>query len=205
MSDRRDRPGSTGEHDLQRELGTEARADGFYERSMHEALTPRMQRFLADRIMFFLGTADAEGHTDCSPRLGPRGFVNVLDDTTVAYPEYRGNGVHASLGNVRENPSASLTFVDWWDTTVGLHVNGEATLHEDLPGAIDPADTDRQKLWVRVDVEEAYVHCAKHLPRLAIEEFDPPWGTDDETAKLTGFFTDDEADAPDDDPTSDTD
>ena len=45
-----------------------------------------MQRFVAERIMFFLGTADAEGHTDCSPRFGPRGFVTVLDDTPLSVP-----------------------------------------------------------------------------------------------------------------------
>lgn len=184
-----EQPGSDGEHELQERLGTEERAASFYDESVHDSLTPRMQRFIGERIMFFLATADADGHTDCSPRLGPRGFVNVLDADRIAYPEYRGNGVHASLGNIRENPSASLTFVDWWESTVGLHVNGAATVREELPAATDPAPTDRVKYWVEVDVEEAYIHCAKHLPQLRIESFDPPWGTDDETAKRSGFFT----------------
>ncbi|MFC6836572.1 pyridoxamine 5'-phosphate oxidase family protein [Halomarina ordinaria] len=187
-----ERPGSAGEHDLQERFGTEARAESFYDDSMHESLTPRMQRFVGERILFFLATADADGRTDCSPRLGPRGFVNVLSSSRLAYPEYRGNGVHASLGNVEENPYASLTFVDWWESTVGLHVNGRATLHDDIPEAVDPSGTDRRKVWVSVEVEEAYVHCAKHLPRLGIESFDPPWGTDDEAAKKTGFFDGDE-------------
>lgn len=184
-----DFPGSGGEHAIQAEFGTTDRAHRFYDESMHDRLTPRMQRFVTERIMFFLATADAEGHTDCSPRLGPRGFVNVLADDRLAYPEYRGNGVHASLGNVRENPHATLTFVDWWETTVGLHVNGRATLHEHLEGAVDPTNAERTKTWVELEVEEAYIHCAKHLPRLSIEEFDPPWGTDDETAKRSSFFT----------------
>ncbi|MFC6992304.1 pyridoxamine 5'-phosphate oxidase family protein [Haladaptatus sp. GCM10025707] len=183
-------PGSDGEHALQERFGTKERALRFYEDSMHEELNEVMQRFIGERILFFLATADANGHTDCSPRLGPRGFVTVLDEKTLAYPEYRGNGVHASLGNIEENPYASLTFVDWWDTTVGLHVNGPATLHDELSGAVDPSGTDRQKVWVKVDVEEAYIHCAKHLPQLSIEEFDPPWGTDDEGAKRTDFFDD---------------
>ncbi len=186
MSD--DLPGSEGEHALQERLGTTERAAGFYDGSMHEELTPRMQRYVGERIMFFLATADSKGRTDCSPRLGPRGFVNVLEADRVAYPEYRGNGVHASLGNIEENPNASLTFVDWWETTVGLHINGTASIHDEVERAIDPADTDRRKVWVVLDVEEAYIHCAKHLPRLSVEEFDPPWGTDDETAKRTGFF-----------------
>ena len=183
-----ERPGSAGEHTLQEEFETAARALEFYGDSMHDELTERMQTFVSERILCFLSTADADGHTDCSPRMGPAGFVNVLDATTLAYPEYRGNGVHASLGNIRENPHATLLFVDWWDTTVGLHINGEAHLHESIPGASDPAGGDRSKVWVELDVEEAYIHCAKHLPRLSIEAFDPPWGTDDEATKRAGFF-----------------
>jgi hypothetical protein len=89
-----------------------------------------------------------------------------------------------------ENPHASFTFVDWWDTIVGLHVDGAVSLRETMPGAVNPTDVDddRTKVRVELDVEEAYIHCAKHVPRLSIEEFDPPWGTDDADAKRTGFF-----------------
>lgn len=181
-------PGSDGEHELQDQFETKDRALRFYENSMFDYLNKTMKEFIRERIMFFLSTADAGGETDCSPRLGPRGFVTVVDDTHLAYPEFRGNGVHTSLGNIRENPQATFLFVDWWNTTIGLHVNGRATLHDDLPGADDPTDADATKTWVKLEVEEAYIHCAKHLPRLSIEEFDPPWGTDDPEAKKSGFF-----------------
>lgn len=186
-----DRPGSDGEREIQQLLGTEERAERFYEDSMQTELTERMGAFIEERRLFFLSTADSDGHTDCSPRLGPPGFVNVLDAETLAFPEYRGNGVHASLGNMYENPHASLLFVDWWETTVGLHVNGTVELHDDLPAASDPVGGDRRKQWVELDVDEAYIHCAKHLPRLEIAEFDPPWGTDDPEAKRAGYFGDD--------------
>jgi predicted pyridoxine 5'-phosphate oxidase superfamily flavin-nucleotide-binding protein len=187
-AEREDLPGSDGEHALQERFGTAARALAFYEDDLHERLTDRMAEFVGERIMFFPATADAEGHTDCSPRIGPAGFVNVLDADSLAYPEYRGNGVNASLGNVRENPHATFLFVDWWDTTVGLHVNGRASLHDSLSGATDPTGADRTKTWVVLEVEEAYVHCAKHVPQLSVEAFDPPWGTDDADAKQAGFF-----------------
>lgn len=183
-----DTPGSAGERQIQEEFGTRERAQRFYDGAMHSTLTDRMREFVAERILFFLATADAEGRTDCSPRVGPPGFVNVLDDKRLCYPEYRGNGVHASLGNVVENPHATLTFVDWWDTTVGLHVNGRAALRDEVPEAVDPV-AGRPKAWVVVEVEEAYIHCAKHLPKLQIEEFDPPWGTDDSEAKRAGYFS----------------
>lgn len=183
-----DRPGSAGEHDLQESFETRERADRFYEEAMKDHLTERMQEFIRERIMFFLSTTDANGETDCSPRFGPVGFVNVLDADRLCYPEYRGNGVQASLGNMIENPYASLLFIDWWDTTVGCHVNGRVELHDTMTEATDPASVDRRKVWVELYVEEAYIHCAKHVPKLSIEEFDPPWGTDDRDAKRAGYF-----------------
>lgn len=183
-----EKPGSDGEHRVQEQLGTVDRADSFYENAMQSELSDRMQSFIDDRIMFFLATADRHGETDCSPRLGPEGFVNVLEPDRIAYPEYRGNGVQASLGNIEENPHATLTFVDWWETTVGLHVNGAATLREEIPEATDLVDIDRTKVWVEIEIEEAYIHCAKHIPQLSIEAFDPPWGTDDSEAKQVGHF-----------------
>lgn len=178
-----------GEREVQQELGTTDRAESFYDESMHDHLTERMQSFVAERIMFFLSTADAEGRTDCSPRMGPKGFVTVLDEDRIAYPEYRGNGVHASLGNLQENANASLLFIDWWETTVGLHVNGAASLRDEIPGAEDPTGGERRKIWIELEIEEAYIQCAKHIPKLSVESFDPPWGTDDEELKQSGFFT----------------
>lgn len=183
-----DHPGTEGERTLQERFETKERALRFYEDSVYDRLNDVMQAFIDERIMFFLSTTDADGKTDCSPRLGPQGFVTVLDDSRLAYPEFRGNGVQASLGNMYENPYATLLFVDWWETTVGLHVNGSVTLRDGIPAVHDPTDADRTKTWVEIEVEEAYIHCAKHLPRLAIEEFDPPWGTDDPEAKRADFF-----------------
>jgi len=185
-----DLPGSEGEHEIQEELDTKERALQFYDGAMQERLNDRMISFIDERIMFFLSTADGAGETDCSPRFGPQGFVNVLDENRLAYPEYRGNGVQASLGNMRENSQATFLFVDWWETTVGLHVNGEVTLREQLPEAVDPTGVDKTKLWVELEVEEAYIHCAKHVPKLAIEEFDPPWGIDDLEVKKANYFVD---------------
>lgn len=153
-------PERDGERELQREPGTTDRAESFYDESMHDSLTERMQSFVEERIMFFLSTADADGRTDCSPRMGPKGFVTVLDDNRIAYPEYRGNGVHASLGNLRENAHASLQLIDWWETTIGLHTNGEASLRDEIPDAKDPTGEDRRKGWVELDIEEAYIQCA---------------------------------------------
>jgi len=91
-------PGSKGEHQAQEAFGTTRRALTFYNKQMLVYLNPLMREFIARQEMVFIATADAQGACDCSFRAGLPGFVHVLDDTTLAYPEYRGNGVMASVG-----------------------------------------------------------------------------------------------------------
>jgi len=132
-----------------------------------------MQSFLARQQMMFLATSDAHGACDSTLRAGPAGFVSVLGERLVAWPEYRGNGVLASRGNIVENPHVGLLFVDFTGDQIGLHVNGRAGLVEDdvlrsgypdLP--IDTVPGRRPEQWVVTEVVEAYIHCAKHIPRL---------------------------------------
>ena len=130
----------------------------------------------------------------------PTGFVVVLNDKTLIYPEYRGNGVYASLGNISENGHVGILFVDFLETTIGLHVNGKATVidneqllqHGDLPGPVREAvrveGGRHPERWVQVSVEEAYVHCSKHVPRLAKVDKNIHWGSDDESCKGGNFF-----------------
>src|SRR4051794_18714689 len=97
------RPGSGGEHDLQQRYGTFKRAAAFYDKQMLDHLNPLMREYIAAQEMMFIATADTHGECDTSFRAGPAGFVRVLGERTVMYPEYRGNGVMASLGNIAEN------------------------------------------------------------------------------------------------------
>ena len=185
-------PGSRGEHELQEALGTVKRARAFYDNQVLDHVNKQMCEFLARQEMMFIATSDAAGNCDCSFRAGPPGFVKVLGERTLAFPEYRGNGVMASMGNLVDNPRLGLLFLDFFETTVGLHVNGTARIVEDLasPGA---SESDGQKgpvawLWVVVEVEEAYIHCSKHVPRLAKLSKDIEWGTDDQVKKGGDFF-----------------
>lgn len=191
------RPGSDGEHALQQKLDTTERADRFYDEQVLDHLNERMREFTLQQEMFFLSTADRHGECDSSFRAGPPGFLRVLDERTLVYPEYRGNGVHASLGNIQENPHLGILMVDFIRARIGLHVNGSAevvedeemrALHPDLPH--DPMPGRRTRLWVRVGVEEAYIHCAKHIPHLqkAPKRTAREWGTDDYRRKGGDFF-----------------
>jgi len=117
------RPGSRGEHVLQERYGTGERASRFYDSQFSDRLTPRMVEFIGRMEMAFIATSDAGGECDCSFRAGPAGFLRVLDERTIAYPEYRGNGVMASLGNIIENPHIGMFMADFVQDLVGLHVN----------------------------------------------------------------------------------
>ena len=191
--------GSGGERKLQRKSGSQDRAARFYNRQMQDHLTERMQSFIQRQEMVFVATADAQGNCDCSPRFGQAGFVTILDERTIAIPEFRGNGVFASMGNICENPHVGLVFIDFLDSTVGLHVNGKARVYETdaLPNSLSSFeqmyDTDQSlpliERWVMVEVEEAYIHCSKHVPRLQKLEKQIAWGTDDTKAKRDDFFS----------------
>jgi predicted pyridoxine 5'-phosphate oxidase superfamily flavin-nucleotide-binding protein len=192
-------PGSDGEHRLQEQYGTQARARAFYDHQMLDRLSASMCGFIARQAMLFIATADGHGECDCSFRAGPPGFVQVLGPKTLLYPEYRGNGVLASLGNIAENAHIGMLFVDFVDSTVGLHVNGRAAIveNDDLDVASLP-DTVREALavtggrtperWVAVAVEEAYIHCSKHVPALVKFDKTIHWGTDDRAKKGGDYF-----------------
>ena len=191
---------------MQRLYDTERRAQAFYHHQVLDRLNDRMCEFIAQREMMFLSTSDAQGNCDASIRTGPPGFVYVVDEHTLAYPEYRGNGVMASLGNLSENPHIGLLFVDFFGSTVGCHVNGTAravdnqalldggegfptSLREMARESLDLlAEGRKPERWVIVQVEEAYIHCSKHIPRLAKCEKEIVWGTDDSVAKGGDFF-----------------
>ena len=174
-------PGSAGEHALQRRLGSRDRADRFYRQQVLERLNERMVEFIGRQEMVWIATADGRGECDCSFRAGPPGFVQVLDPRTMRYPEYRGNGVMASLGNLLENPHIGMVFLDFDRERIGLHVNGTARIVEAGAGDGERPQVER---WVEVRVQEAYIHCRKHLPHpVKAAGQGRPWGTDDARAK----------------------
>lgn len=198
-------PGSAGEHELQERHGTLRRASAFYDKQMLDHLNPLMRDYVARQELAFIATADSHGNCDCSLRAGPPGFVHVLDERTLIYPELRGNGVMASLGNISENPHVALLFADFCTTTVGLHVNGQATIVEDsavrafaaplsrlsgreLPLGEPAGARAAPERWVLVEVEEAYIHCSKHIPLMRRADKRIEWATDDEARKGGDHF-----------------
>jgi truncated hemoglobin YjbI len=194
-------PGSEGEHSLQQKYGTTQRALRFYDKQVLNYLSPVMKEFIGKGEILFIATSDKHGDCDCSFRFGKPGFVRSLNEKYLIYPEYRGNGVMASQGNIIENPHIGMIFVDFFESTVGLHVNGKARIVEqeellkfrkelphDIIGEINAEGRFRPERWIMVEVEEAYIHCSKHIPLLKKVEKEISWGTDDDKLKRSDYF-----------------
>lgn len=128
-------------------------------------LDEHCRAFIARSPFVALGTVDAAGNADVSPRGDPPGFVKVLDDETLAIPERPGNKLMDSLANILETGRVGVLFViPGIEET--LRVNGKATITDDpelLAGMV--VQGKPPKLAIVVRVEEAYLHCAKAFKR----------------------------------------
>jgi predicted pyridoxine 5'-phosphate oxidase superfamily flavin-nucleotide-binding protein len=171
-------PGASGEQRAQSRFGNTQRALAFFRQQVFPELNDVMKKFIQEQECVFIATANAHGAADSSFRAGPPGFVHILSSKQLAYPEYRGNGVMASVGNILENPQIGLMFIDFFKSTIGLHVNGAAKVIEngclsEEPGVTNALLEDavlkggrQPECWIIIDVIEAYIHCSKHIPLL---------------------------------------
>ncbi|ARK30600.1 pyridoxamine 5'-phosphate oxidase family protein [Halalkalibacter krulwichiae] len=170
-------PKMTGEQVLQEKYQTTKRAKAFYDNQMLDHVNVFMQEFIKNQEMVFISTSDQKGNCDSSFRSGPRGFVKILNQSTLMYPEYRGNGVMASMGNMIENPNIGLMFIDFIEHRIGLHVNGKAYIYENEElDALNLSEEQRMDIrieegkkatrWVIIEIKEAFIHCSKNIPKL---------------------------------------
>lgn len=128
-------------------------------------LDPLCKKFIGMSPFLCLGTSDASGNGDVSPRGDPPGFVQVIDDETIVIPERPGNRRVDSLCNIVTNPNVGLLFfVPGLEET--LRVNGRAEVVRD-PELLATMAVNRKapKLAIRVKIDQAFLHCAKALKR----------------------------------------
>src|SRR3954447_9915226 len=122
-----------GSRRLQDKFDTRRLADRLEDRyGKTPPIGPDDKAFIEARDMFFLATADAEGRPQCSYKGGEPGFVRVLDEHTLAFPNYDGNGMYLSWGNVLVNPHIGLLFIDW-ERRRPLRIDGYASIDADDP------------------------------------------------------------------------
>ena len=141
-------------------------ADRLVEKLVRARFTEEDRAFIEKQSMFFLATADAEGYPDCSYKGGAPGFVRVLNETTLAFPSYDGNGMFKSLGNLRSNPRVGLLFLNF-EKPQRLRVNGTASVSTEdpllslVPGA---------QAIVRVSAYHIFPNCPRYIHRMQFVE-----------------------------------
>jgi uncharacterized protein len=156
-----------GHRRFQDRFDTRRLADRIDERFVQRRTIDDGDRAFIERAdMFFLATADAEGRPQCSYKGGDPGFVRVLDETTIAFPNYDGNGMYLSTGNVLVNPHVGLLFVDF-ENRKRLRLNGIASI-----GEVDPlaAQYPEAQFVVRVQATEIFPNCPRYIHRYTLVE-----------------------------------
>lgn len=155
-----------GNRQLQDEFDTRRLADRLQAGIIQAVITPPDAEFIEAQNMFFLATVDDKGQANCSYKGGNVGLVKVLDETTLAFPIYDGNGMFMSAGNVLVNGQVGLLFIDF-NRQARVRVNGVASI---TPNDALLANWPRAKLIVRVNVRETFPNCPRYIHKMALVE-----------------------------------
>ncbi|MBM3645290.1 MAG: pyridoxamine 5'-phosphate oxidase family protein [Alphaproteobacteria bacterium] len=151
-----------GNRELQDRFDSRRIADRLEDKLTRTAFTDADRAFIEGAMFFFLATADTQGRPDCSFKGGTKGFVRVVGPSELAFPDYDGNGMFKSLGNVLVNPAVGLLFIEMAEKPRRLRVNGSARVLEDdplrqeFPGA---------QLLVRVTARAIFPNCPRYIVR----------------------------------------
>lgn len=136
-------------------------------------VTPDLAYFISQRDSFFLATATADGQPYIQHRGGPKGFLKVLDERTLAFADFGGNKQYISIGNLAENDKAFLFLIDY-ENQQRIKIWGTATFVEDDPALLaqlaDAAYSGRPERVFVFHIEAWDANCPQHIPRLYTEE-----------------------------------
>ena len=141
-------------------------ADRIDELLVSERIDDNTKAFIESRDMFFLATCDADGNPQCSYKGGDPGFLRVVDERTLAFPVYDGNGMFLSLGNIRAHANVGMLFIDF-EQPNRVRVNGVATVDLDDPLR---AEMTGATLVVRVRTTQVFPNCSRYLHKMQLVE-----------------------------------
>jgi uncharacterized protein len=152
--------------DLQDRFDTRRLADRLVDVTVNDRIDEGLAGWIEARDMFFLSTVDPTGQPTVSYKGGDPGFVRVVDPTTIAWPNYDGNGMYLSMGNVAATHKVGLLFIDF-ERPNRVRVHGTASLHHD-----DSLLTEfpEAQFMVRVRVERVFPNCPRYIHRMKLEE-----------------------------------
>jgi predicted pyridoxine 5'-phosphate oxidase superfamily flavin-nucleotide-binding protein len=154
-----------GARALQDQFDTRRLADVVAE-IVHDEIDDNDRAFIERMDMFFMATVDEQGHANCSYKGGDPGFVRVVDRKTIAFPNYDGNGMYLSMGNVVRTRQVGLLFIDF-ENQWRMRLNGEATIDRDDPLM---GDYPEAQFIVRIRVREVFGNCPRYIHKMKLVE-----------------------------------
>lgn len=161
-------------HDGNRQLQDDFHSRGIADRlegvTMHTRFTDQDRAFIENSIYFFLATADAEGRPDVSFKGGAPGFVRVVGPSELAFPDYDGNGMFKSLGNLTINHKVGLLFIALHGRPRRVRVQGTATINRDDPLL---GSTVGAQMIVRVEARAIFPNCPRYIPQMQLVSESP--------------------------------
>jgi uncharacterized protein len=155
-----------GSRRMQDRFDSRRLADRLEQVTLRRAFTDEDRALIARSPMFFLATADVEGRPDCSYKGGMPGFVRVVDDVTLAFPSYDGNGQYRTLGNLLVNANVGMLFIDF-EATKRIRINGVASIDDADPLRVHYPGAD---LVVRVRAQEIFPNCPRYIHKMQMTE-----------------------------------
>ena len=155
-----------GHRSLQERFDTTKLADRIEERLVRDVIDESDKSFIEKMSMFFLATSDEQGRPQCSYKGGAPGFVRVVDERTIAFPSYDGNGMYLSTGNVLLNPNVGLLFIDF-EGQKRMRFNGVASFDEQDPLL---STYPEAQFVVRVRATEVFPNCPRYIHHMQFVE-----------------------------------
>ncbi len=138
-----------------------------------QTVTPELAAFIAARDSFYLGTANADGQPYIQHRGGPKGFLKVLDERTLAFADFRGNKQYITAGALAENDKAFIFMMDYANRS-RIKIWGRARVIEDDPAFVDHLVdliyTGHPERAIVFTIEAWDANCPQHITRRYTEE-----------------------------------
>lgn len=140
-------------------------------------ITPDLAQFIGERESFYIGTASADGQPHIQHRGGPKGFLHILDDSTLAFADFSGNRQYISTGNLSENDQVSIFLMDYPNRR-RVKLWGRAHVVENDDALIQRLGDDDYRANVEravvISIEAWDVNCPQHItPRFSETELEP--------------------------------
>lgn len=138
----------------------------YQDKPWRDRITPDIAAFIAERTSFYLATASADGQPYIQHRGGPKGFLRVIDDRTLAFADFVGNRQYITTGNLAENPRAYIFLMDY-ENRARVKLWGHAEVSDDktlLAELMPEAYRAKGQQVIIFKLEALDTNCSQHIP-----------------------------------------